>query len=173
MVFLLSSCSDSSEFNASASKKKTRPVENVEIEPEEEKIEEEIASFENVLPETPAQSNKVTKGIFTVWSEPSNPKPFEDYDIFVLVAGDDLEPAYIAGSITGSDTFYDVFGGKNTAPRLVEEKDDSLLVKHSVPGGASRVKDNIKVSVVKFDAVHDKYVPRTGKTETIELYFGD
>ena len=62
---------------------------------------------------TPA--NAVTKGSFTVWADPPNPRPNQKYTIFMRVTLPSNTNGYsksdLSGRLTGSDGYYQIING--------------------------------------------------------------
>jgi hypothetical protein len=112
--------------------------------------------------ESPSQA--VTKGSFTVWTEPEDPMPGQQYKIMIQVKLNNELKRYpcrdLSGSIVGSDGYRDFFGGP-TEPGYLPVKDNSVHYEALiVPGAAELVKDiiNVESKILK-------------EKQTIELVF--
>jgi hypothetical protein len=90
----------------------------------------------------------VTKGSFTVWTEPEDPMPGQQYNIVIQVKLKSnvakLRRSDIKGSVIGTDGYKDYFGGP-TEPGYYTVKDNMVRFQVLVPGAAQLVKDVINV----------------------------
>ena len=91
----------------------------------------------------------VSKGSFTVWTEPNDPKPGEKYIILIEIKNlKDMEKfprCDLSGSIIGTDGYKDYFGGPNE-PGFLPVKNKAVRFEALVvPGAAQLVKDVIQI----------------------------
>ena len=92
----------------------------------------------------------VTKGSFTVWTEPADPEPGEKYIIWIQVKLKNDIKRYprrdLSGSIVGTDGYKDYFGGPTEPGYLrIDENNTVRYEALTVPGAAQLVKDIINV----------------------------
>lgn len=91
----------------------------------------------------------VTKGSFTVWTEPNDPKPGEKYKIWIEIKlPKDLERfprCDLSGTVTGTDGYKDFFGGSNEPGSLPVTNQKVRYHALTVPGAATLVKDVIRI----------------------------
>ena len=99
--------------------------------------------IDNLIPK-----QAVTKGSFTVWTEPEDPMPGQQYNIMIQVKLKSnvkkLRRSDIQGSVVGTDGYKDYFGGP-TEPGYYTVKDNTVRFQVLVPGAAQLVKDVINV----------------------------
>jgi hypothetical protein len=101
----------------------------------------------------PGTANAVTKGSFTAWTDPADPKPREDYLLVILVRVPDSVRKYtqedLSGFLTGDDGYETPIGnftGKGFPKQFYGQFDDKahrLVIR--VPGAAAKVKDTIQI----------------------------
>jgi hypothetical protein len=107
------------------------------------------AIAEKASPCSGVPESAVTKGSFTVWTEPEDPKPGEIYKILVQIKVQaDLEKfpiCDISGSVTGTDGYKDHFGGPNAKGFLPVKNQSVRFEALIVPGAAELVKDFIQI----------------------------
>lgn len=114
-----------------------------------------IPSQQPVLPSPNLPPNAVTKGSFTVWANPANPAPGQNYDIFIAVRLPTTVSAYmesdLSGSIIGTDGYQQaikansIFGGISMQTfSYVPGSGVAQLVVH-VPGAQTKVQDTVNV----------------------------
>ena len=93
-------------------------------------------------------ASAITKGSFTVWTEPKDPKPGQQYRIMVEVKVSEKLDKYprcdISGSVLGTDGYKDYFGGP-TEPGYYGVKDQRVRFEVMVPGAAQLVEDVIEI----------------------------
>ncbi len=94
-----------------------------------------------------APASAVTKGSFTVWTEPEDPKPGQRYDIVIQVKlSRDIKGFRLrdlTGHVTGTDGFDKPIKFKSTERRPV--KDGVVQVRIDIPGASELVKDTIQI----------------------------
>jgi hypothetical protein len=94
-------------------------------------------------------NSAVTKGSFTVWTEPENPNPGQQYTIMVQIKVlnnlDKYPVCDISGSVTGTDGYKDYFGGPTEKSVLPVKNLNVRLPVLLVPGGSQMVKDVIHI----------------------------
>lgn len=163
---LLVSCSDGGTFSGGSQKAEREPIEEVEKSSVDVKEEVKTEAEEVIADDI---SNKVSKGIFTVWSEPSSPREKESYYIYIK-SSVEVMPSDMSGSITGTDGFFDQFGGYSPAGENMFSS-EGTLIRFYVPGALAKVKDTIKVAVVEYNPHTRSYTPKENMSETLELYF--
>lgn len=114
----------------------------------------------------------VTKGIFTVWTVPEDPRPLENYDIYIKVSGK-VDLNVIEGNVEGTDLYYqsfstdgkcdsnysgdlgsDIFGdvlpeidSGFCVPRVVSSNSAETVISVPVPGAENLVKDIVEVKL--------------------------
>jgi hypothetical protein len=91
----------------------------------------------------PKSGKFVTKGSFTAWTVPEDPKPGETYSIVIQVdygkTGKRLRSGDVTGSVAGTDGYRKNFDSKNA---LYIPKAGQIIVK--IPGAAENIRDVIK-----------------------------
>lgn len=96
----------------------------------------------------------VTKGRFTVWTEPENPKPGQRYRILIEVKVSEKLEKYprcdLTGRILGTDGYVQNFGGP-AEHGFYAVKDQKVRLHVAVPGASQLVKDVIQVKSKRFD----------------------
>jgi hypothetical protein len=92
-----------------------------------------------------------SKGSFTVWTDPQDPTPSEDYHIVIQVdvrearhQGDKYPKHDISGSVEGTDNYRQKFGGRQSLGYL-DVTDGHVQFRVLVPGAARLVRDTIEV----------------------------
>ncbi len=94
-------------------------------------------------------SRVFTKGSFTVWTEPNDPKPSERYAIIIEVKLDKNTKRYplrdLSGFVVGTDGYKQHFGGPTEAGYVPVKNNRARLQATIVPGAAQLVKDTITV----------------------------
>ncbi len=100
-----------------------------------------------LLPSPPKSA--VTKGSFTVWTDPQDPKPGKRYAIIVQIKVPKTVKKYpfqdLSGFIVGTDGYKQHFGGP-TETGFVPVKKHTVRIKATiVPGAAQLVKDVIQI----------------------------
>lgn len=101
----------------------------------------------------PGTANAITKGSFTAWTDPADPKPREDYLLVILVRVPDSVRKYtqedLSGFLTGDDGYETPIGnftGKGFPKQFYGQFDDKahrLVIR--VPGAAAKVQDTIQI----------------------------
>ena len=101
----------------------------------------------------PGTANAVTKGSFTAWTDPADPKPREDYLLVILIRVPDSVRKYtredLSGFLTGDDGYETPIGnftGKGFPKQFYGQFDDKahrLVIR--VPGAAAKVQDTIQI----------------------------
>ncbi len=90
-----------------------------------------------------------TKGSFTVWTEPNDPKPGERYNIIVEIKLDKNVKRYplrdLSGFVVGTDGYKQNFGGPTEAGYVDVKNNRARLQATTVPGASQLVKDVITV----------------------------
>lgn len=109
-------------------------------------------------------SQAVTKGSFTVWTEPEDPRPGEKYVIMIQIKLKNSVKKYprrdLKGKVVGTDNYMDHFGGP-TESGYEEVKNNTVTLRAcEVPGAQQLVKD---VITVESKLLNEK--------QTIELVF--
>jgi len=96
----------------------------------------------------------ITKGSFTVWTEPEDPMPGERYKIMIRVKlktnAKRIRRSDIKGSVVGTDGYSDHFGGPTEAGYYTV-RDKRVQFHVVVPGAVELVKDVIKVESKMLD----------------------
>lgn len=158
-MILSISCNSSSKLSGGVQQAKDSPKPAVKEEPaatpaEETTADSQPAAETPVVPPAepapePVVEGAIQKGSFTVWTEPQDPKPFQDYSIFIQVALPPNTVNYsltdLKGYLTGTDEYTQEFGG-TIKPRDFQTTSDSALVEVRVPGSYSHVRDTIDVT---------------------------
>ncbi|MCX6125638.1 MAG: hypothetical protein NTV34_12970 [Proteobacteria bacterium] len=116
-------CKAESSFSGGATRGKI-PSEDVKKTPEPPKTQETVPPVNPgpVIPDPDKQEplvvtpeNAVTKGSFTVWADPPNPRPNQKYMIFMRVTLPNNTNGYsksdLSGRLTGSDGYYQIING--------------------------------------------------------------
>jgi len=92
-------------------------------------------------------STAITKGSFTVWTEPRDPNPGQNYEIVIQVKLPTKITKYnlrdLTGTVTGSDRYFKRIEYKSGDKRPVTE--GVVQVRIPIPGAAQLVRDTIKV----------------------------
>ncbi len=99
----------------------------------------------------PKSGGVVTKGSFTAWTEPQDPKPNEDYSIVILIRLPERVNKYrvsdLSGQVIGTDRYRQSIPGaemlRTTTYLPVQQGMAQIVVK--VPGAARLVKDTIRL----------------------------
>ncbi|WP_339747384.1 hypothetical protein [uncultured Rubinisphaera sp.] len=99
----------------------------------------------------PKNAKIFTKGSFTAWTEPNDPKPGEDYKIVITIRLPDRVKRYratdLSGQVVGTDGYKQNVPGpeyrRGTVYLPVVNRHAQLIVE--VPGGAARVQDTIVI----------------------------
>ncbi|MCA9068342.1 MAG: hypothetical protein KDA84_05435 [Planctomycetaceae bacterium] len=110
-------------------------------------------------------SQAVTKGSFTVWTEPEDPKPREDYWIMIKIKLKNDLRKYprrdLMGKVMGTDGYEKNFGGPTESGYEQVNKSMVIMKACKIPGALQElVKDTI--------TVHSKML---NEKQTIELVF--
>ncbi len=115
--------------------------------------------FELKIPE-----QAVTKGSFTVWTEPADPEPGQDYVIKIQIKLNRKMKRYprrdLKGKVVGTDGYVDHFGGPTEPGYLPVEGDTVRYDALEVPSASKLIKD---VITVESKILNEK--------QTIELVF--
>lgn len=89
----------------------------------------------------------ITKGSFTVWTEPEDPSPGFSYEIVIEVKLSSEIKGYrlrdLTGMVTGTDRFEKPIKFKSTDRRAV--KDGKVQVRIPIPGADKLVRDTIRI----------------------------
>jgi len=92
-------------------------------------------------------SGAITKGSFTVWTDPRDPEPGQAYDIVIQVKLPKSITSYklrdLTGTVQGTDKYYKEIRFSATDRKPV--KDGVVQVRVPIPGAAVRVRDTIKI----------------------------
>lgn len=92
-------------------------------------------------------ASAITKGSFTVWTEPEDPLPRRPYEIVIQVQLSSAIKGYrlrdLTGIVTGTDNFEKPIKFKSTERRAV--KDGKVQVRIPIPGADKLVRDTIRV----------------------------
>lgn len=94
----------------------------------------------------------VTKGSFSIWTDPRDPRPGQNYHIMVAVKLPDHIKTYpstdLTGTVVGTDgyTLAIATAVKRTSPPKVKVKNHLVTFKLFVPGASRLVRDTIEVS---------------------------
>jgi hypothetical protein len=105
---------------------------------------------------TSSASIPITKGSFTVWADPADPRPGQRYELHLEVSVSDSVGAYhcrdLTGFVSGTDRFYlsipDYCRGGNffVGKRPAAIKGKSVYhYRFHIPGAAASVRDTIEV----------------------------
>jgi len=103
----------------------------------------------------PVPSTAVTRGSFTVWTDPEDPDPGQKYDIVIQVklprSLQTYRPRDLTGTVRGTDSYFKAIKFDANERRSVKE--GVVQVRVSIPGAAVRVRDTIKIhsTVLKED----------------------
>lgn len=96
----------------------------------------------------------ITKGRFTVWTDPEDPEPAQRYRIVIEVKVSEKLEKYprcdLSGSILGTDGYVQNFGGP-TEHGFYAVKDQKVRLHVAVPGASPLVKDVIQVKSKRLD----------------------
>jgi hypothetical protein len=91
----------------------------------------------------------VTKGSFTVWTDPEDPQPGQKYVIMIQIQLNNSVKRYprsdLMGNVVGTDGYKDYFGGPTEAGYLPVMENTVRVQACVVPGAAQLVKDVITV----------------------------
>ena len=116
-----------------------------------------------IPPPTLPPPGAVTKGSFTVWAEPKNPKPFEAYEIVIEVKLPSNLPNYLrtdlSGNLIGTDTYKQNLG-VTTHDTSFNFYGNKAILKIRVPGAVSKVRDDVQIQSVLLN-----------EAQTISVYF--
>lgn len=99
----------------------------------------------------PSGARVFTKGSFSAWTVPNDPRPGQDYDIVIVVRLPDRVKRYQAsdlkGIVVGTDGYrQEIPGLEYTRGRVyLPLKDQTAQLIVRVPGAASRVRDKIEI----------------------------
>jgi hypothetical protein len=92
-------------------------------------------------------STAVTKGSFTVWTDPEDPNPGQNYDIVIQVKLPSSVKTYrlrdLEGNVRGTDRYFKAIQYPSTERRTVQ--DGVVQVRVQIPGAAVLVRDTIKI----------------------------
>lgn len=109
-------------------------------------------------------SQAVTKGSFTVWTEPEDPVPGEKYMIMIQIKLNNDVKMYplsdLKGKVVGTDNYTDHFGGPTESAKIPVKNRTVVIKACPVPGAQELVKD---VITVESKMLNEK--------QTIELVF--
>lgn len=152
---LTSACSSESKMKGTVAAGQAEPAPKTnDQQPEAEKKTTPVVD-QPVESETPAPepepdlpSKAIVKGSFTVWTEPEDPAPFQDYKVFVRVSLpsdiQDYRSSDLEGQLIGTDSYEDAFGG-SIEPDEFYRDDQSATLVLNVPGAWFKVEDTINV----------------------------
>lgn len=105
----------------------------------------------------------ITKGSFTVWTEPENPRPRTSYEIIIQVELPKSTKQYrlsdLTGSVRGTDGYLKLVKYPANERRTV--KDGTVQLAITIPGAAQLVKDVIQIRSKVLN-----------EEQTIEIIFG-
>ena len=89
-----------------------------------------------------------TKGSFSTWANPRDPKPGEAYEIVIQIQLPEKIAKYrgsdISGNVIGTDSYRQVIRVKNPN-ELIPIEDGMVQIRIHVPGGGRLVRDTIRV----------------------------
>jgi hypothetical protein len=92
-------------------------------------------------------STAITKGSFTVWTDPEDPRPGQKYDIVIQIKVPTTITSYrlrdLTGTVKGTDTYFKAIKFKSTERKAV--KDGVVQVRVDIPGAAQLVRDTIQI----------------------------
>lgn len=92
-------------------------------------------------------ASAITKGSFTVWTEPEDPLPRKPYEIVIQVQLSSEIKGYrlrdLTGAVTGTDGFEKPIKFKSTERKAV--KDGKVQIRIPIPGADRLVRDTIRV----------------------------
>ena len=94
----------------------------------------------------------ITKGSFTVWTEPEDPAPYEDYNVIVQVKLDSGISSYsksdLTGNLVGTDGYTQILGKYALFDSLKHypSKGYARLTTSTVPGSYENVRDDITIT---------------------------
>lgn len=95
----------------------------------------------------PVPASAVTRGSFTVWTEPEDPQPGQRYDIVIQVKMSPSIKGYrlrdLTGQVTGTDGFDKPIRFKSTDRKAVH--DGIVQLRIDIPGADKLVKDTIRI----------------------------
>jgi hypothetical protein len=107
-------------------------------------------------------SSAITKGSFTVWTDPVDPTPGKNYDIVIQVDVPKSMTTYrlkdLEGTVRGTDRYFKSIQYTSSERRAV--KDGVVQVRVPIPGAAVLVRDTIKIRSKVLD-----------EEQTIEIVF--
>lgn len=105
------------------------------------------------MPSVGIPSFAITKGSFSVWTEPRDPKPRQNYYIIIhvkLPAGQTIYPSSdLTGEVIGSDGYRLVIQTalkQVDTPARIKVKNNGVQLKVFVPGAERLVRDEIRVN---------------------------
>ncbi len=102
------------------------------------------SGFEFTMPEN---GKAVTKGSFTAWTVPADPKPGKDYLVVIQIRLPETVKRYssrdLSGTVIGTDGYIQRIPGK--AKRYLPLKDHQAQISIEVPGAERLVEDTISI----------------------------
>lgn len=108
----------------------------------------------------------VSKGSFSAWTVPSDPRPFQEYEIFVLVnlpfEAHDYDVNDLDGTVQGTDGYRAGFGRSTPPPErayqyapVIRKEGRALTIVMRIPGGERLVEDRVSVSSKVLGEAHE------------------
>src|SRR5581483_9879893 len=92
-------------------------------------------------------SSAITKGSFTVWTDPRDPNPGQAYDIVIQVKLPSTVTLYklrdLEGTVHGTDKYFKAIQYSASERKAV--KDGVIQVRVPIPGAAVLVRDTIRI----------------------------
>lgn len=153
---LTSSC-NSGSFTGSSSENKPAANAKPQVpQPTPVPTANPVAPVVPVTPVTPATPpGSVTQGSFTVWANPANPAPGQNYDIFIAVRLPTAVAVYteadLSGSIVGTDQYQQMIAPATSYKGIgmqsfsyVPGSGQAQLIVH-VPGAQTKVRDTVNI----------------------------
>ena len=114
--------------------------------------------------------DSITKGVYTIWTEPSDPRPFENYFVYIRISKP-INVNQLEGSLIGTDTYEECYGAMNTGrdcyvvPEQLTAPDGNSLFRTYVPGSFMMVEDTINVKIRDTDGEN------ISNDETVKIVF--
>lgn len=97
----------------------------------------------------PESGEAVTKGSFTAWTVPEDPRPGENYMIVIQIRLPEHVDTYplrdLTGRVEGTDRYRQPIGGRFASNRKLPVIANSVQVTVMVPGAAQLVRDKIEL----------------------------
>ena len=91
-----------------------------------------------------------TKGSFSAWTEPQDPKPLEDYTIVIQIRLPRTIKKYpasdLSGSVSGTDGYRQTIPSPSERNQKYPVENGISEIRIHVPGGGQRVRDTIQIA---------------------------